>query len=317
MIDDLIQDAVARGEQQAEEVLEFRSRALEERVTRAGIMAEQLDEARGEQAATPSAELIRAAGGTASRGQLIAEGDSWFDYPWFDVLGFLEDLHHYDVRAVAHRGDTVEAMAYSGGQLADFSRELEKLIRQGRIPRAILLSGGGNDVAGTEFQMLLNHKLSPKPGLNEQIVSGIIDERVRFAYVTIISAVTRICNERTGGPIPILVHGYDYPVPDGRGYLGGFSVLPGPWLEPGFRMKEYTSLDERKTCTRELITHFNKMLESLPTTPGYSHVKYVNLLGTLSDDDATYQEWWDNELHPTRRGFIAVTEKIANVLETL
>jgi lysophospholipase L1-like esterase len=317
MIDDLIQDAVARGEQQAEEVLEFRSRALEERVTRAGIMAEQLDEARGEQAAIPSAELIRAAGGTASRGQLIAEGDSWFDYPWFDVLGFLEDLHHYDVRAVAHRGDTVEAMAYSGGQLADFSRELEKLIRQGRIPRAILLSGGGNDVAGTEFQMLLNHKLSPKPGLNEQVVSGIIDERVRFAYVTIISAVTRICNERTGGPIPILVHGYDYPVPDGRGYLGGFSVLPGPWLEPGFRMKEYTSLDERKTCTRELITHFNKMLESLPTTPGYSHVKYVNLLGTLSDDDATYQEWWDNELHPTRRGFIAVTEKIANVLETL
>jgi hypothetical protein len=94
-------------------------------------------------------------------------------------------------------------------------------------------------------------------------------------------------------------------------------VLPGPWLEPGFRMKEYTSLDERKTCTRELITHFNEMLESLPTTPGYSHVKYVNLLGTLSDDDATYQEWWDNELHPTRKGFIAVTEKIANVLERL
>jgi hypothetical protein len=120
-----------------------------------------------------------------------------------------------------------------------------------------------------------------------------------------------------GGAIPILVHGYDYPVPDGRGYLGGFSVLPGLWLEPGFRMKEYTSLDERKTCTRELITHFNEMLESLPTIPGYSHVKYVNLLGTLSDDDATYQEWWDNELHPTRKGFIAVTEKIANVLERL
>jgi hypothetical protein len=115
MIDDLIQDAIARGEQQAEEVLEFRSRALEERVSRADAVAEQLDKARGEQAATPSAELVRAAGGTASRGQLIAEGDSWFDYPWFEVLGFLEDRHHYDVRAVAHRGDTVEAMAYSGG----------------------------------------------------------------------------------------------------------------------------------------------------------------------------------------------------------
>jgi hypothetical protein len=148
------------------------------------------------------------------------------------------------------------------------------------------------------------------------VVSGIIDERVRFAYVTIISAITQICEGRTGRRIPILVHGYDYPVPDGRGYLGGLSVLPGPWLEPGFRMKDYTSLDERKRWAHELIKHFNNMLEKLPDESGYSHVRYVNLLGTLSDD-ADYRDWWDNELHPTEMGFKAVTDKIAHELTTL
>ena len=42
-------------------------------------------------------------------------------------------------------------MAYGGSQLDELTRRLEKLLRQGIVPRAILLSGGGNDVAGDEF----------------------------------------------------------------------------------------------------------------------------------------------------------------------
>lgn len=317
MMDDVTQVAIEQGQQQADTVLELRSRALEERVAWDAEVDEDLAGVRAEEAAVPDPDLVRAAGGAASRGVLVAEGDSWFDYPWFDVLGLLEDQHRYDVRSVAHKGDTLEGMAYTDGQLADLSRELEKVIRGRQIPQAILLSGGGNDVAGTEFHMMLNHRLSPIPGLNQQVVSGIIDERVRPAYARIISAVTQVCEVRAGRRIPILVHGYDYPVPDGRGYLGGFSVLPGPWLEPGFRMKDYTALGERKMLARELIKRFNDMLESLVTVLDYSHVRYVNLLGTLSDADADYKDWWDNELHPTRRGFMAVTNKIAAELATL
>lgn len=129
VMDDLTQAAIERGRQQADGVLEVRSEILEERVERSANVAEELEQARREEVATPSAELVRAAGGTVSRGVLVAEGDSWFDYPWYDVLGLLEDQHQYDVRSVAHMGDTVEAMAYMGGQLANFSRELEKVIR--------------------------------------------------------------------------------------------------------------------------------------------------------------------------------------------
>ncbi len=320
IIDELTQTAIERGQRQAATVLEFRSRALEERVAavaRFSAMAERTEEGRGEDAAIPDADLVRAVGGPASAGVLIAEGDSWFDYPWNDIIELLEDRHAYDVESVAHMGDTVEEMAYSGGQLEELTRRLEKLLRRSAIPKAILLSGGGNDVAGTEFKALLNHARSPVTGLNQRVVSGIIDERVRYAYVTVISAVTRICEERTGRRIPILVHGYDYPVPDGRGFWGGWSLLPGPWIEPGFRAKGYDSLDERKQWARELITRFNDMLESLPIIPEYSHVRYVNLLGTLSDEDANYKDWWDNELHPTKKGFIAVTDKIADELTRL
>ena len=43
----------------------------------------------------------------------------------------------------------------------------------GVLPRAILLSGGGNDVAGNRFGVLLNHvQVEAHAGLNEQVVRG-------------------------------------------------------------------------------------------------------------------------------------------------
>ena len=95
---------------------------------------------------TVAPALVRAAGGAARTGVVVAEGDSWFDYPWHEVLRMLEDQHGYDVESVAHRGDTVESMAYTG-QLEEFARVIEKLLRQNTIPNVILLSGGGNDIA--------------------------------------------------------------------------------------------------------------------------------------------------------------------------
>ena len=78
------------------------------------------------------ARTLRAVALPPATGLLVAEGDSWFDYPFNDVLSMLEDEHGFDVESVAHKGDTVEDMAYSGGQFDDFARLLEKLLRQGR-----------------------------------------------------------------------------------------------------------------------------------------------------------------------------------------
>ncbi len=320
---ELDDQAVDAGKRYAAEVLSFRDDALQQRkkiLKGHGDAFRLRAQSLSNQPLNSAFEESFVFEEVASKGVLIAEGDSWFDYPFYDILRYLEDDHGYDVESVAHKGDPIEAMAYGLGQLEELTRRIEKIIRRGTAPKAILLSGGGNDVAGEQFAMLLNHARSNMPHLNEQIAKGVIEERIRSAYVTILTAVTDICQQRIGKPIPIIVHGYDFPVPDGRGFLGGFWALPGPWLEPGFREKGYQDMQLRISITQELITRLNTMLQSVSSLqPFAAHVKYIDLRNTLSIDlnDDNYKEWWGNELHPTADGFKKVTERFAAVLDTL
>jgi len=255
-----------------------------------------------------AARAATAARAGTSRGVLVAEGDSWFDYPFHDVLKELDDAFGWEIEHVAHYGHTVESMAYDGGQLEDLVRTIEKIARRGTTPRAILLSGGGNDVAGDGFAMLLNHRSSPVHGLDPGVIDGVVETRVRTAYATILAAVTTACEHLVGEKVPILVHGYDYPVPDGRGLLGGWGPLPGPWLAPGFAEKGYDDLAERVALTCELIDRLHLMLASVVSLAPFAHVKLVDLRGTLSTDLVAdrYKAWWGNELHPTYQGFTKV-----------
>ena len=252
-----------------------------------------------------------------SNGLLIAEGDSWFDYPFFDVLERLEDKFDYRVESVAHKGDTLEEMAYDTTQLTKLARLFEKVKADRRVPRAILLSGGGNDIAGEELGVLLNHASANLGDVNENVLTGIIDERLRFAMTSIVSAVTALAEQHFRRTVPILLHGYGYPVPDGRGYASGFWILPGPWLEPGFRQKGYVDASMKKVdlprCTaimKRLIDRCNQMMAGIAATPGLSqHVHYLDLRSLLSNAVPGYKTDWNDELHPTRSGFETVAGK--------
>ena len=310
--------AIKVGEDLALKVLEYRLGAIKTRAVALEEFEKDLPiDSLTEMKAMPESDFIRNFRDARSRGTLMAEGDSWFDYPWKDVLSCLEDEHGYDVESVAHKGDHVEHMAYDGGQLVQFLRRLERLLlRQNKIPKAVLLSGGGNDFAGREFGMILNHKLSPLSGLNSQVVDGVI-ERIFTAFGTILSEVTTLCNRTIGRNVPILIHGYDYPVPDGRGFLGGWGPFPGPWLEPGFREKGFDDLPERMSLVRVLVDEINDMLQSIVGHPEFSHVIYINLRGTLRDDLSVYQEDWANELHPSSAGFSLVSNRFAEEINLL
>jgi hypothetical protein len=158
--------------------------------------------------------------------------------------------------------------------------------------------------------MLLNHAASGLPPINDDAVRGVIEVRSRNAYAFLISGLGEIARQLLKRPIPVIVHGYDYPVPDGRGVLGGFAFLPGPWLQPGSQRKGLGDLDANTTVVGTLIDTFNAMLRQLARSAGFEHVRYVDLRGTLSHA-AGYKHDWANELHPTKSGFSAVANKIA------
>jgi hypothetical protein len=224
-LDEVTAAAMNVGRKQADAILALRERALR---IRAEALAAQPRVTELQVQVRADAEPPTAPSLVRTAGVLVAEGDSWFDYPLHDVLEMLEDHHGYDVESVAHKGDPIEEMAYGGNQLEELTRRLEKVLSRGIAPRALLLSGGGNDIAGPEFGMLLNHAASSIPDFNVDIVRGVIDQRVRTAYITILSALTRVCEQKLGKDIPILVHGYDYPFPDGRGLSGWLVVSAWP-----------------------------------------------------------------------------------------
>ncbi len=298
-------DAIALGTKNASDILARRKVAL---ARRAQALAKLQ---RPESVAAPAATAAPFQALTA--GNLLALGDSWFDYPFYDVIKKLEDDHGYTIQSTAKAGDPIESMAYHGGQLDNFARALEKFTSQGIVPRAVLLSGGGDDIAGKEFGMLLNNAYSKISGWAPDIVNYLINERISLAFQTILTTVTSICEPVVKGKIPILVHGYDYPVPDGRGFLGGWLFLPGPWLQPGFQEKLFDDLPTTINFMRQVIDQFNQMLQALVALPAFGNVRYVDLRKTLSTDltNDAYKAWWGNELHPTEQGFEAVADKFA------
>ena len=243
-----------------------------------------------------------------TKGWLIAEGDSWFDYPGTDLINALQQSA-YDVESVARAGDRVEMMAFGRGQLEKFAAAVEKVIAGGHIPKAILISGGGNDIAGSEFGFLLNHAGSPKQGFNDSVVRGVVDERVRDAYVWIIRTITDLCQKMLKQKVRIILHGYGYPIPDGDGVLGGWGPLPGPWLRPGFIEKGFNSLAQNTAMMAGLMDRFNTMVKGVAAD--FAHVRYVDLRSLLP---AT-KTLWANELHPKENGFKLAAKEFEKAIE--
>ena len=92
--------AIASGKKRAAEAVGRRKAAVAPRLA-AVARAQKADVAKGKTLAsiagvTPIVAMAQ------SVGTLIAEGDSWFDYPFVDVLKSLDDRHGFEIESVAH-----------------------------------------------------------------------------------------------------------------------------------------------------------------------------------------------------------------------
>ncbi len=262
-----------------------------------------------------AAPLFRAASAAARAPAMtiVAEGDSWFDYPpGLDILDQLKLRHKYDIVKLAQAGDTIENIAF--GTLFDrnFGRPEPQInVLMGEVdrirPRVVLLSGGGNDVAGDQFAGFLNHADSGLPRLRMTHVKDVIHGVVKKAFERIAGEIWKI-----DSTIAIVTHGYGYPIPDGTAVFNfpfGYRFL-GPWLRPALVSKNITKLGDGKEILKTIIDEFNTMLAGLQTNLT-GPFRFVDLRDTIKTRD------WVNELHVSSESYGRCADKFHELIESL
>lgn len=270
---------------------------------------------------------------------LLAQGDSWFDYPpGTDLIDCLHSNHGHAITNIAVAGSTLNDEAYgpvprelfglpsSLGPLQsddpDRITELVNRIKQDK-PQALLLSAGGNDIAGDEFFSFINNARSGLSSLNAEVLDGVVNSTFKAAYLYLIdTALAAAADPSVQITMPVFTHSYDYPWPDGRGVNIFLGWGVGPWFAPTFNVKNYpydasnpdndtNGLKERHDIVVNFIDSLHNMLSGIANDPKYAgKVYHVDLRGTLlSPSD------WANELHPANSGFSALADKIDTALQ--
>ncbi len=274
--------------------------------------------------AAPATEATQA-GLVAARSRpvpLLTIGDSWlYDY----VVGRLElspslstelkDLNFTSDNLFCKTGRTLAEMAQPD-RLEKLRSHLANLRGEPDGPRAVLVGGGGNDLvdppdnpAATRlFGMLVGNAGSAAAALHGPAVAAFIDGELKGFYRQILAVAA------AGTDVPILVHAYDHPIPDGRPSTWG----PGPWLKPVFDAKQ---IDEaiRRDIMKALIDRLNAMVAAVATEfPGRVHPVSLNgVLAKEGDFAVDHKTYWANELHATDAGFDILARVVQATLATL
>lgn len=245
---------------------------------------------------------------------IVAEGDSWFDYSLagLDIIDCLKKFFGYRIHNVAKGGDTLDNMAWGTGYNDNWVRKstpLEETLLAVRKykPRVVLLSGGGNDLAGSELLSFLNHKGSGLKAIRQPYTDFMLKNYFRNAFEEIIHSIWNIDSS-----INIITHGYGYAVPDGRAVVRflGLSFV-GPWLRPALTAKGYDNKNEREKIIWELIDIFNDMLGELANDDEQKRIHYINLRSSLKLED------WENELHLKNSAYRRVAGIFDKVIQSI
>lgn len=233
--------------------------------------------------------------------RLLAEGDSWFDYPQIgvgDVISHLRRLQRpgfrvESVRNLAHWGHESVQMMGSGQR-----KRLLETLRGPELYDAILFSGGGNDIVGEPFMLWLRDY---QEGMDP--LDGVNAERLDRAIAVVLVAVHEFLDlrDRYREGVPVFLHGYDFAPPNGRPFCAGV----GPWLKPGLDARSWGEAPGA-IIVREFLKRFDAALREAASLR--TRVYIVDTQGTLGPDE------WDNELHPKRTGFAKLAGRFADAL---
>ncbi len=173
---------------------------------------------------------------------ILAIGDSWFWYPKNNLLASILSLKqlHPDFKTAHILGKNGALLSeYRTGKFA--AMWSNELTAQNFRFSLVLISGGGNDSVDYAFALRADCAGINRPEdcfdidkLNHRVDTLI---GIMAALVSDVQIAAQRANLHTP---PVLLNGYDHPVPDGRGFspIGGKKFkfgghrLPPPWIAP-------------------------------------------------------------------------------------
>jgi lysophospholipase L1-like esterase len=245
------------------------------------------------------------------RVNLVAEGDSWFDYPpGTDLIDCLRNNHGYSIKNYASAGDTLENMVYGTRIKTNFQAAEPTIVQVLRKiseikPKVFLFSGGGNDIAGEEFSSYLNHSETGLPTLRLDYIDYMIQTVFKKCFEDLIKKV------KAASPgTKIVTHGYGHTLPTGKGVSLLGVKFAGPWLKPSLSKKRISSATEQKNSVRHMIDTFNKMLIDLDNAHANFH--HVDLRPHINAETD-----WTNELHLKNSAYAKAAFLIANKIKEI
>lgn len=246
------------------------------------------------------------------RPQLVAEGDSWFNYlPGTDLIDCLRSHHGYSIKNYGEAGDTLENMVYGTkyktGSFQPIEPTIFKVLRkiEQLKPKVFLFSGGGNDIAGDEFGSYLNHSDTALPPLRHEYIDYMINVVFKKCCEDLIEKVLAISPNTH-----IIMHGYAYTLPSGAGvsFLGLNFV--GPWLRPALTSKRILNESDQIEAVEVVIDSYNEMLRFLDeSTPSFHHVDLRSMIDTQND--------WANELHLKNSVYARVADRVNEEIQKI
>jgi hypothetical protein len=245
---------------------------------------------------------------------ILAIGDSWFWYPNNNILGAL--VAHPSLKDPYRN---IQMLGFNGAKLhdyvfgkykAEFTYELEPINSQ--YYSAVLISGAGNDAV--EYRLALKDQcrgLTSAADCFDPAGTDDLLQEISRALSAVIHDVSWEISKQNR-TVDIFLHGYDYSVPDGRGFqlVPDIITIAGPWLKSAMdAVGVLNDMNLRKDICRILIDRLNGVFLGLNGTsgPGY-RVNYIDSRGVL-DSGNGYQADWANELHPTPSGFNKIVDQ--------
>lgn len=246
---------------------------------------------------------------------VLAIGDSWFWYPRNNLLealarhAKLKDPYRHMVRLGQNGALVSEYVDLPGGRPGSFSQQLRDLLRPDPMQyiTVFLVSGAGNDAV--DYRLALKSDCSgedtPEECVDEAGMRTLVHD-ITKAMSLLLYEVLWAFEAEQRAPV-VLLHGYDYPVPDGRPFKLAGLPLAGPWLADAMDSCQVAAdLELRKGIAHNLIDSIN-IAFSRYAQPA-NGIYFIDSRNTL-DSGAGYRGDWANELHPTAGGFDRIVEQ--------